>query len=130
MIQGISVYGDYNFSRHLGIEGDVHLATIFTPRDIGLQSYLVGPRYVFHIKRFQPYGKFLGGIGRFKTDYDIAPNSTFNYGIYAFGGGVDVPLTPHLNIRAVDFEYQKWPGFEPNGLSPLVWTFGAAYRFR
>lgn len=129
-IKGFSAYGDYNFTRHLGIEGDIHLNSVFTPTDIGEDSYLIGPRYVFHFNRLQPYAKFLGGFGRFKYQYDYTPHTAYTYGIYAFGGGLDYHLSRHLNIRAVDFEYQNWPGFGANGLTPMVWTFGAAYAFR
>jgi hypothetical protein len=129
-IKGFSGYGDYDLTRHLGIEGDIHLNSVFTPTDIGEDSYLIGPRYVFNLHRFHPYAKFMGGFGRFKYQYDTVPHTAYTYGIYAFGGGVDYHLTTHLNIRPVDFEYQIWPGFAANGLTPMVWTFGAAYAFR
>ena len=29
-------------------------------------------------------------------------------------------------IRAVDYEYQSWPGYASNGISPSVFTFGVA----
>jgi hypothetical protein len=41
----------------------------------------------------------------------------------------DIDLTRHINVRALDFEHQQWPGYPPNGLTPKVWTFGAAYAF-
>jgi hypothetical protein len=132
-IQGYTVYGNFNFTRHWGVEGNVHQLSLITPSDIEENSYLVGPRYTFHFRRFHPYAKGLLGFGRFVTDYDPGshrPNVSYTYKIYAFGGGVDIPISKHVNIRAIDFEYQKWPGFEPNGLSPLVFSFGAAYRFR
>ncbi|MEO8735321.1 MAG: hypothetical protein ABI380_02155, partial [Edaphobacter sp.] len=37
-IQGISVYGDYDFTRHLGIEGDLHFVSLITPGDIAEDS--------------------------------------------------------------------------------------------
>jgi hypothetical protein len=129
-IQGYTIYGDWDFTRHWGIEGDIHRVSVITPADVGEDSYLVGPRYVFRFKRFRPYAKGLLGFGRYKTDYDNRPNFTNTYKIYAIGGGVDVPITPHLNVRAFDFEYQGWPGYDSNGLTPYVFTFGAAYRFR
>jgi hypothetical protein len=33
-----------------------------------------------------------------------------------------------LNAR-VDYEYQRWISFPPNGLSPWIVSIGAAYRF-
>lgn len=129
-IKGVSFYGDYDITRHIGVEGDIHLNSFWTPTDIGEDTYLIGPRYVFHYNRLRPYAKFLGGFGQFKEQYDTRPHASFTYGVYAFGGGVDVRATQHINIRAVDFEYQKWPSFGVNGLTPMVWTFGAAYAFR
>ena len=47
---------------------------------------------------------------------------------YAGGGGLDYQLTNRITIRAIDVEAQKWPKYG-NGLSPIVYTFGAAYHF-
>ena len=30
-IEGLTVYGDYDFTRHLGVEGDLHFVNIITP---------------------------------------------------------------------------------------------------
>ncbi|WP_035347862.1 outer membrane beta-barrel protein [Edaphobacter aggregans] len=128
--QGVSIYGTFDLTPHWGIEGDIHKASMITPSDIGESSYLLGPRYVFRHNRLRPYAKALFGLGRFQYQYDNVPDATYTYKIYAFGGGIDVVTTKHINLRAVDFEYQKWPGFPPNGLSPMVFTFGAAYAFR
>jgi Outer membrane protein beta-barrel domain len=127
--QGVTVYGTLDFTRHWGIEGDVHKTSIVTPSDIGEDSYLLGPRYVFSHNRLRPYAKALFGLGRFVYQYDNMPHAAYTYKIYTFGGGVDVKATEHINIRAFDFEYQKWPGYQPSGLTPLVFTFGAAYAF-
>lgn len=128
-IQGYSIYGTFDFTRHIGIEGDIHRVNVFTPNDIGESSYLLGPRYVLHFGRFHPYAKGLLGVGFFQTDYDIQPNSNYSYKMYAFGGGVDYTVSRHLNVRAIDFEYQRWPGYKPSALTPYVFTFGAAYHF-
>ena len=40
-----------------------------------------------------------------------------------------ISVTRKINVRVIDFEYQQWPGFSPNGLSPYVITAGAAYTF-
>jgi hypothetical protein len=129
-IQGFTIYGSFDFTRHWGIEGDIHQVSLITPADIGEDSYLIGPRYVFHYNRVHPYIKAMGGFGRFQYQYDNAPHATYTYKIYTLGGGVDFQATPRINVRAIDFEYQKWPGFPTNGLSPLVFTIGAAYSFR
>lgn len=128
-IKGLSVYGTFDFTRHIGIEGNIHYVSLITPGDIGEDSYLVGPRYVFHHRRVNSYAKALAGFGRFNFRGTF-PAATYTYKIYAFGGGLDVRATRHINLRAIDLEYQQWPGFPTNGLTPLVGTIGAAYAFR
>jgi len=47
----------------------------------------------------------------------------------AGGVGVDYKALPYLYVRG-DFEYQKWFGFTPKGLTPSLLTIGVAYHFR
>jgi len=129
-VQGITFYGDFDFTRHLGVEGDIHY-NVNTPQDVSENSYLLGPRYTWHYKRFGAYGKALFGAGRFGFQQgSFAVPSTGTYFVYAFGGGVEYKVTDHINIRGFDAEFQSWPGFPPNGLSPIVYTVGVAYVFR
>jgi hypothetical protein len=90
-------------------------AVSITPADVGEDSYLLGPRYVFRHGRFDPYAKALFGLGRFKYNFKDAPHTAYTYKIYSFGGGLDIDLTRYINVRALDFEYQQWPGYPPNG---------------
>ena len=130
-IFGYSIYGTFDFTRHLGIEGDIHMATLITPTDIGESSYLLGPRYAFTKGRFRPYAKALLGVGvfTFQPVYANSKSSSSSHKMYALGGGVDYTAKRRLNIRVVDIEYQRWPGFGPSGLTPLVLTIGGAYNF-
>lgn len=120
--KGLTVYGTFDFTRHFGVEGDIHKLSLSRP---GEDSYLFGPRYVFHHNRYHPYLKFQGGLSRFQTTF----NTSYTYKIYAFGGGLDLRLKEHINIRAFDLEYQKWPQFPLGGISPIVGTVGVAYAF-
>ena len=129
-IKGISVFGDLDFGEHLGIEGDAHLVSYSTPTDIGQSTFLLGPRYSFHRKRLDPYGKVLFGLGQFDYQYDNIPHYHENYLVYGLGGGLDIRASRHIVIRAIDFEAQRWPGYGVNGLTPYVTSFGAAYAFR
>lgn len=129
-IKGISLFGDLHFGEHLGVEGDVHLVSYITPTDIGQDTYLIGPRYTYRYRRLSPYGKVLFGLGQFQYQYDNIPHYHENYFAYAFGGGLDINLSRHYVLRAVDFEDQHWPGYRQNGLTPYVTTFGVAYAFR
>jgi hypothetical protein len=129
--KGLSVYGDFDVTRHIGIEGDIHFASLITPTDIGENTYLLGPRYTYQFRRFAPYAKALFGIGQFQYQQGTyGKGSTDTYGLFAFGGGLDVRATHHISVRAFDFEYQDWPHYAPNGLTPYVMSVGVAYVFR
>ena len=129
-IKGVSVFGDLDLGAHLGAEFDVHLVSYITPTDIGQDTYLVGPRYTYRRKHLNVYGKGLLGLGTFQYQYDNIPHYHDSYFIYALGGGLDVDLSRHVVLRAIDFEAQRWPGYRQDGLTPFVTTFGLAYAFR
>jgi hypothetical protein len=129
-IKGISLYGSVDFGRHLGIDGEVHDIKLFTPRDVGESSYLLGLRYGITEGRLYPYAKVLAGLGSFSFQKGYFPsNSASTHRMYALGGGLDFRANRNINIRVIDFEFQRWPGFGPHGLTPLVATFGLAYAF-
>jgi opacity protein-like surface antigen len=128
-IKGLTFYGDFDFAQHLGVEADIHYA-INTPQNESENTYLLGPRYTFRKKHFGVYAKGLLGLGQFGYQSGSFPNPySSTYFVYAFGGGVEYAPTRHINIRGFDVEFQKWPGFPPNGLSPITYTIGAAYVF-
>jgi hypothetical protein len=125
----ITFYGDFDLPYNLGVEGVIHYS-VHTPSDVSENSYILGPRYIFRYKRFDGYAKALFGVGHFGLQQgNFANPNTASYFEYALGGGVDIHVTHHFSVRAFDFEAQKWPGFAANGLSPLTYTFGAAYVF-
>jgi len=128
--KGPTIYGTFDFTRHIGIEGDVHLASVIAPADVGENTYLLGPRYVFHHGRFHPYAKGLLGLGVINFQPDNRPHTSATYVAYALGGGLDIKVARKINVRAIDVEAQSWPGYNPHGLSPFVMTFGVAYSFR
>jgi hypothetical protein len=130
-IEGYTVYGDLDFLRHFGVEGEIRDATIVTPTDIGEKNYLFGPRAIYRFGRFTPYIKVIGGIGTFVYQKGIyKADSSRHQRIIAFGGGLDYLLSEHISIRAIDVEFQDWPRFyNPKDMTPLALTFGAAYRF-
>ena len=129
-LKGVTFYGDFDFTHNLGGEFDIHFSAI-TPQDISENTYMIGPRYTLRHNRFAGYGKVLFGLGRFGFQKgDFVSASTGTYGVYAVGGGVEYMATHNINIRAFDIEALKWPGFAPNGLSPITYTFGAAYVFK
>ena len=130
-IKGITGFADFDFSPHVGVEATVHYVALVTPTDLAENTYLVGPRFLISRGRFNLYAKGLIGEGDLviqEIQDNIGHPGGF-YFAYAMGGGVDIRATNHIVIRAFDAELQKWPNYG-NGLSPVVITFGAAYRFR
>lgn len=133
--KGYGFYASYDLFYHLGIEGDFHQINDPNPVDgVYERTYEIGPRYVLHYRRrFAPYAKGMYGRGVFNYppvfgDPKVGPIANLAYNIFAVGVGVDYHVLPGINIRA-EYEYQRWLNFPPNGLSPKIFSIGAAYRF-
>lgn len=138
--KGFNIYGDFDFSRHFGVEANFH--KVSAPNSpLYEKTYEIGPRYFRTYGPFVPYVKVMFGRGVFNYPANPPPapqnvaRSNLAYNLYAGGVGTDIKLRPWLYVRA-DFEYQKWPGFRgietgpANGLTPELFSFGAAYHFR
>ncbi|MEO8736052.1 MAG: outer membrane beta-barrel protein [Edaphobacter sp.] len=127
---GGAAYFDFDFTRHLGVEGVFHFVKDGKGSDIYEKTYEIGGRYHLIYGRFMPYGKVLYGRGVFNfAAYPGYPHPNLAYNLFAGGAGLDYRVLPYLNARA-DFEYQRWLGFPPNGLTPKLLTIGLAYHFR
>jgi hypothetical protein len=133
--KGGAAYIDYDFTQHLGIEGQFHFVK-GGPNGLYEKAYEAGGRYFRTYGRFVPYAKIMYGRGVFNfPPYFDAPNSpraNLAYNLWATGGGVDYKATSRIYARA-DFEYQSWSSFPSpgsSGLTPMLFTFGAAYHFQ
>lgn len=130
-IAGVSGWAAFDFGLHAGVEADVHYIALVTPLDLAENTYLIGPRIILPYHRVKVYGKVLAGYGDLVIQeyQDNIGRAAGFYFTYAGGGGIDIRATEHITVRAIDIEAQKWPNYG-NGLSPIVYTFGAAYHFR
>ena len=130
-IKGATIFADYDFGTHIGIEADAHIVAFVTPLDLAENSYLIGPRFILPVKRFSIYAKGLLGYGDLviQEQQDNIGHPGGFYFAFSVGGGVEYHATQHITIRAIDLEYQKWPNYGNGGITPTVYTFGAAYRF-
>jgi len=129
-ISGITFYSDYNFSEHLGAEVDYHSISLITSLDRAENTFLVGPRIMVPHGHLNFYGKAVIGIGNLSIQEE-ADNHGLQSGsgiVYGYGGGLDIQCSESVVLRVIDFETQKW-NFYGAGISPTVFTFGAAYRF-
>lgn len=121
---GFSAWGDYDFSKYIGVEVSTHFGEFITPNDLTENSYMIGPRFSYRRHKLTLYGKALVGRATI-TNQDTNGSSTFN--AYAFGGGVEYRILRKINIRAIDFEQQRWLDFGQNGLTPTAISIGASY---
>ena len=121
---GFSAWGDYDFSRFIGLEVSAHLGEFITPGDITENSYMLGPRFSYRRHKLTLYAKALVGRATI-TNQDYNLSSSFN--MFAFGGGVEYRILHKINIRLIDFEQQEWPSFTPSALSPTAATIGVSY---
>jgi hypothetical protein len=128
---GIQIFANYDFSRWVGLTAEANLQTAFSNVVFLEHTYMFGARGEYHRGKYLAYGKALIGDA-------TASNNTTNPGLYnapgsypvvAIGGGLDIRLEHHITVRAIDYEEQHWLTYHPNGLTPHVFSFGAAYRF-
>lgn len=135
--RGWTIYADYDFLPHWGIEFDVHQVNGPGSDKSYERTYELGGRYKRRYGRFNPYLKGMYGRGVYNFP-PIGGNFAGNlaYNLFTAGAGVDYNLLNHVNVRA-DYEVQKWLGFPGNtaafgpnfGMTPQLLTVGAAYRF-
>lgn len=126
-VNGTTIYADYDFFHHLGLEGEFRYLKDGST-NIYEKTYEAGPRYSRTYGRFSPYVKGLYGRGVFNFTYRGERTANLAYNMVAAGGGVDYRLLRHVNLRG-EYEYQHWFSFPPHGLTPSAFTVGGAYRF-
>jgi hypothetical protein len=128
---GAMGYFTADFKAHLGVEGDFHFVKDSSGTEMYEKTYEAGVRYFWNYPKFQPYFKGMYGRGVFNFPAYVPggphPNLAYNMGV--LGAGIDYKALPYLYVRG-DYEYQRWFGFPPNGLTPMLITIGVAYHFR
>jgi hypothetical protein len=132
--KGYGIYSTIGFLPHIGLMLDFHQVYAPSPHIEYERTYEVGGRYVLHYGRLHPYAKVMYGRGVF--NFALIPGSNvvganLAYNLLGLGGGADFRLKPYLNLRA-DYEWQKWGSdafLITNGISPQLFSIGAAYHF-
>ena len=127
----LRIYANYDFGRYLGATAEFDFPTASTTDAVFKEhDYLFGARGLYHKRRFTPYIKFLVGAATStpRSGYTLI-NAPDTFPVAAFGGGVEYRWEHHITFRVVDFEQQEWLAYHPSGLTPTIFSFGAAYRF-
>jgi outer membrane immunogenic protein len=112
-LNGGSVWAAFNFSRSLGIVGEIasqNASNISSSgADLTLTSFLAGPRYRRRVAgRFAPFVQLLlGGAhawGSLAPGSSAVPGSANAFAVIA-GGGLDIGFTRHMALRAFEADY-------------------------
>lgn len=124
LIHGGAIFIDVNPYWHSGIEIEARRSDYphFGERQ---STLLAGPRWSARSSRFVPYAKFLAGGGQFDFPHGYG---TGRYFVLAPGAGLDINLTRRVKVRAIDFEYQTWPGFSFGTLKPYGLSAGISVQ--
>ena len=101
----------------------------FSVGDIREHSFFGGPKIAYRKnERFTPFGHALFGMTRSSVE-------TFGLGFpadrafaTAFGGGLDVKLTDHIAVRAVQADWVQ-THFDRDRQNSLRLSFGVVFRF-
>ena len=128
-IKGVGFYADFDFREHFGVEVDFR--QLNDPANpIYERSYEVGGRYVRRFYFVKPYIRLMYGRGvfNFPTADNKGTAANLAYNQADIGGGFDIPVMSRVNVRA-EYEYQRWFGFPPDGLTPGMVSVGVAYHF-
>jgi Outer membrane protein beta-barrel domain len=130
-IVGPGIFGDFNLTPKLGIEGEARWLHWNGPGGQTESDYLGGVKYrVFKYNRLSLNAKFLVGGIWIRYPYEIGTGSYF---AYAPGGFGEYRLTRRLGVRA-GYEYQfipsapGFPGQASHGLEPNGFSVGVSYR--
>jgi opacity protein-like surface antigen len=132
--QGFSGNAAANVNRWLGVVGDFGFCKVTglptgTGAFVHSTNYLFGPRASFrNYGRVTPYVQFLlGGVhdSAGATGQPTASSSAF---AFTLGGGADVRLSPHVSLRAFQFEYLNTHFNSANQKNIRIQT-GLVYRF-
>ncbi|MGA9041056.1 MAG: outer membrane beta-barrel protein [Terriglobales bacterium] len=112
-MNGGSGWVAFNFSRSLGIVGEIasqHASNISSSgADLTLTSYLAGPRFIWkRTRHFTPFAQLL--LGGAHASGTLAPGSSglpgsANAFAMTAGGGLDIRLTRHIALRAIEADY-------------------------
>ncbi len=124
-LKGEAFYTTLDLTNHYGGEFVIHQAKSGNGDQLYERTYEIGPRYHREYGPLSPYIKAMYGRGVFNYPENVA---NLAYNMFALGAGADLKVLPYLNVR-IDYEYQDWHSFPPNGLSPQVITIGVAYHF-
>jgi opacity protein-like surface antigen len=118
-IYGYGIGAQYNANKYFGIVGEWTAAhgtsgpasivqdgvTYDIPEfDTRVQTLMAGPRFSYRPKAVTVFGHWLLGAGTNKIDWGTSSYTKWQFAM-AIGGGVDVNVSKHFAIRAVQIDW-------------------------
>ena len=102
--EGWGAAATFNFARHLGLTADFggHYHT-FSGVNTHIGTIMFGPHVEFRTSHFTPFAEALFGLHRVAfPDSGISPDNAFGL---AVGGGLDVHVLRHLDLRLAQLDF-------------------------
>ncbi len=125
-LYGFGAYVDLRVRHWIQFEAEGRWMRFNEYENISEDNYLIGPKVPIHeTRRYKPYAKALFGYSKMNFQYNYAYG---HFADLALGGGVDIPLTRKITLRAINFEYQLWPNWLNGTLKPYGGDVGVSYR--
>ena len=125
-LYGVGTYVDLRVRHWIQFEAEGRWLRFNQYQNIYEDNYLIGPRVPIHeTRRYKPYAKALFGYSKMNFQYNYAYG---HFADIALGGGVDIPVTRKVTLRAINFEYQLWPNWLNGTLKPYGGDVGISYR--
>lgn len=123
---GAVLYADLNPQWRFGLEGEARVLRWHEFQQVSESTYTGGVRVaLLRPGRWNPYAKFLAGVGKITLPYGYAHGSFLTY---APGAGLDYEVSDRLTVRVAEVEYQHWPQFTYGALSPYGVSAGIMVR--
>lgn len=125
-LQGWHGWVDVNPKWRYGVEFETSRLRKNTDLGVYTDTYLVGPRLTILPGRISPYVKGVVGAAKFNFPYNYAKGS---YAVYGAGAGLDLQIGDRVQLRVVDAEWQKWPGFTFGQMKSYGFSSGISFTF-
>lgn len=90
-------------------------------------SFLIGPRVQYDVKRFHPYADFLVGHGSIGYNFANPNNSSSGGFVKSPGVGVDIDVFRNFQVK-LDYQHQMWNLGSNYSLSPNTVTVGITWH--
>lgn len=140
-MQGAGLDGAFTFFRGLGLAASLtgeHASRIAPGVNLNLLTFTTGPRYTYFLHagskhEARLFGEIMaGGVKGFGSVFPVSTGVSSSASAFAWqaGGGIDIAISKHFAIRAVQADYvrTKLPNAGSNAQDNLRLSVGLTYH--